>query len=255
MQLRWSIFTLLLVLAYSCSKEQQKESVITIATAANMQFAMEALREQFTTETGIECRLVVSSSGKLTAQIQEGAPFDVFVAANMKYPQEIYLNGYAEKPPIIYAYGQLVLWSMRNDLEPDLSILKDASIKQIAMANPKTAPYGQAALEVLKKLELDTAIQQKLVYGESIAQANQFILTQAADIGFTSMSVVLSDRMQGNGRWKAVDEKLYQPIEQGLVLIKTSETKAEQARQFYNFLFSSSARKILTDYGYKTKLE
>lgn len=237
---------------YGCIPSSSSTDTITIATAANMQFAMEALKEQFTKETGIACQLVVSSSGKLTAQIIEGAPYDLFVAANMKYPEAVYQSGLAQEPPIIYAYGKLVLWTMRSDLSPDLSILNTPLIKQIAMANPKTAPYGQAAFEALQYANLDSVLQPKLIFGESIAQTNPFIVTQAADIGFTAMSVVLSPRMKSQGRWVAIDEKHYQPIAQGLVVLKNKEDKAERTRQFYDFLFSAKAKEILQNFGYTT---
>ncbi|GAB5551979.1 MAG: molybdate ABC transporter substrate-binding protein [Saprospiraceae bacterium] len=247
---KWSLFFTVAILCSGCYSKQTNTDTITIATAANMQFAMEALSEQFTAETGIVCQLVVSSSGKLTAQIIEGAPFDLFVAANMKYPEAVYERGLAQEPPRIYAYGKLVLWTMRPDLSPDIPILNTPTIKQIAVANPKTAPYGQAASETLQSLQLDSSLQAKLVFGESIAQTNSFILTQVADLGFTAMSVVLSPRMKNQGHWIAIDEQYYQPITQGLVLLKGNNDNAERSRQFYNFLFSTEAKEILQDFGY-----
>lgn len=249
---KWSLLAGLLVLFYGCTQAPSDQPAITIATAANMQFAMEALSAQFTAETGIECQLVVSSSGKLTAQIKEGAPYDLLVAANMKYPQEIDKAGLAQEPPVVYAYGKLVLWTMRKGLKANLSQLRDENIQQIAIANPKTAPYGQAALEVLQQLGIEKMVQGRLVYGESIAQTNQFILTQSADLGFTAMSVVLSPLMKNQGHWIAIEENLYQPIAQGVVLLQTTESKTEWVHKFYTFLNSESAQEILHNFGYTT---
>lgn len=251
---KWILFFIVGIVFFACQAKRPAE-VITIATAANMQFAMEALSEAFTLQTGISCQLVVSSSGKLTAQIKEGAPFDLFVAANMKYPQAIQESGLALEPPVIYAYGKLVLWTLRKDLVPDLNMLATSAIRQIAIANPKTAPYGQAALESLEHKALAASVKPKLVYGESIAQANQFILTQAADVGFTAMSIVLSPKMKNQGQWVAVDEESYTPIAQGVVLLKNTAPKVELARQFYLFLSTAKAKEILEDFGYQTAVQ
>lgn len=236
------------LLCVTCNNTKQEK--LRVATAANMQFAMKALSEAFTEQTGIDCDLVISSSGKLTAQIKEGAPYDIFVAANLKYPQAIYEHGLAQDSPKVYAYGKLVLWTMRADISPTLSELSEAKIRHIALANPKTAPYGEAALNVLKHYGLLDSLQHKLVYGESIAQTNQFISSQAADVGFTAMSVVQSPHMQGRGHWLALDEAAYTSIEQGVVLIKRAAQDSIAAQQFYNFLFSEEARQILKDFGY-----
>lgn len=224
---------------------------LTIATAANMQFAMEALTRAFTTETGIACNLTVSASGKLTAQIREGAPYDVFVAADMKYPDELFKAGLATRAPEAYARGRLVLWSAKPGLEPSLPGLADSAIRHIALANPRTAPYGLAAEEALKRQGLYEALAYKFVYGESIAQTTQFISTQAAEAGFTAMSVVLSEQMKGKGRWIEVDPALYAPIDQGIVVLRRAETDGAAAEKFYTFMFSAKAKAILKQFGYE----
>ncbi len=233
--------------APSTQRPEASTSSITIATSANMQFAMRALIDQFTTLHEVDCEMVIGSSGKLTAQIKAGAPFDLFVSANMKYPKEIYESGLAQQAPEVYAYGTLVLWSMKEDLIPSLTSLKEESVRHIALANPNIAPYGIAAMEALRSYQLDQELTPKLVYGESIAQTNQFIITQSADIGFTAMSVVLSPQMKDKGKWVVVDEKAYSPIAQGIVMIKNQDPKA---LRFYQFLFSKEAEAILTEFGY-----
>ena len=172
---------------------------ITIAVAANMQFAMRALTHAFEKQNGITCDLIISSSGKLTAQIKAGAPYDLFVSADMKYPEDLYKSGFALEEPKIYAYGKLVLWSMDQEVKPSLAVLKTQAIKHIACANPKTAPYGVAAVEALKHYGLYNQVKSKLVYGESIAQTKQFIISESAELSFTAKSVVLSPDLKGSG--------------------------------------------------------
>ncbi len=231
-------------------KNQKQALQVTIAVAANMQFAMEELTRAFTEQTGINCATVISSSGKLTAQIKEGAPFDVFVSANMIYPREVYRQNLAVTPPKVYAYGKLVLWSMKADLTPTMDLLGDESVRHIALANPKTAPYGAAALDVLKNQQLLEKLEDKLVYGESIAQTNQFVITQSAEVGFTAMSVVLSPAIKGKGQWTEIPKEAYSPIEQGVVVVKRKDGAQESAVKFYEFLSSETARKILLEFGY-----
>ena len=228
----------------------KRPTALMIATAANMQFAMEALAEAFTEKTGVDCQPIISSSGKLTAQIKEGAPFDVFVSADMKYPKDLFEAGFTSAPPKVYAYGQLVLWRKKGNSQPNMQGLSQENIRHIALANPKTAPYGQAAMEVLRHYELLEQVEQKLVYGESIAQTNQFILSEAAEVGFTAQSVVLSPRMKEEGRWIPIPQDIYSPIAQGIVLLQRDRVHAE-AQAFYDFIFSTEAQRILESYGYR----
>ncbi len=236
-------------LLLGCSSNT-KENTIIIATAANMQFVMPILVKHFTAKTNIACELVIGSSGKLTAQIKEGAPYDVFVAANIKYPTEIYNSGQALTKPQVYGYGKLVLWSMIDTIAPQIVNLKADYIQHIALANSKTAPYGVAAVEVLKAYNLYGELEDKLVFGESIAQTNQFINSKSVEVGFTAMSVVLSPNIKGKGNWIAIDAALHKPIKQGVVLIKQESKDNKHAQKFYNFLFSTEAKNILKKYGY-----
>lgn len=226
---------------------------ITIAVAANMQFAMQELTHNFTKETGIQCNLVISSSGKLTAQIKQGAPYDLFVSADMKYPDVLHKEGFALQKPKIYAYGKLVLWSLDKSIKPGLSVLKSSIVKHIACANPKTAPYGVATIQVLKHNKIYNSIKSKLVYGESISQTNQFIISKSAQIGFTAKSVVLSPEMKGKGQWIELNPSSYAPIAQGVVILKQDHVEEAAAKRFYNFLFSAEAKKILKSFGYSVK--
>ncbi|MFD2066267.1 molybdate ABC transporter substrate-binding protein [Pontibacter silvestris] len=221
-----------------------------IATAANVQFAMEELTKTFTEETGIPAEIVLGSSGKLTAQIKEGAPFDVFVSANMKYPEELHRSGLATAAPKVYANGKLILWMLQEEGEPGFEKLTNAAVMHIAIANPKNAPYGIAAQEALQYLGFYEEVKDKLVYGESISQTNQFILSGTAAAGFTAKSVVLSPELKGKGKWIEVPQESYAPIQQGVVILKKEGKSMAEAEKFYTFLFSDKARSILQSYGY-----
>lgn len=237
------------ILSLLACQSTDRDTTLTIATAANMQFAMAQIAEAFTRQTNTPCDLIISSSGKLTAQIKEGAPYDVFVSANMKYPQEVYQSGLGLHPPSVYALGQLVLWTLDPNRKPTLDHLQHEDIRHIALANPQTAPYGQAAQECLQNQGLWDILADKLVYGESIAQTNQFITSRAAEMGFTAKSVVLSPSMQGQGVWSEVPASCYTPIEQGIVLIRR-EKALPAAQEFFTFIFSEKAKQIFRDFGY-----
>jgi molybdate transport system substrate-binding protein len=226
---------------------------ITVAGAANVQFTLDDLKAEFTRETGIDVKTVIGSSGKLTSQAENGAPFDVFLSADMKYPDKLYKEGFALRSPKVYVYGTLVLWTMKNmDLSQGVNAVNDAGVRKIALANPEQAPYGREAVNALKYYKLYDQLKRKLVLGESISQANQFITTGAADIGFTAESVVLSPNMQGKGKWIEVDSQSYKPIAQGAVVLRYAEKDdAKEAHEFYDFLFSAPAQEIFKKYGYK----
>ena len=219
-----------------------KPSPLTIATAASMQFPVQALIRDFEVQTGIPCNMVVGSSGKLTAQIIAGAPYDVFISADKKYPQEVYDKNKALRPPKIYARGELVLWTTSNDIPLVPDSLLSEKIHHIAVANPKIAPYGAAAIAALKHYGLFHRIKHKLVFGESIAQVNQFIISNTAEVGFTAKSVVLSPKMKNTGRWTAIDKKAYPAIEQGVVALKSTPDKEKEALLFIDFLLEMNPK-------------
>jgi molybdate transport system substrate-binding protein len=230
--------------------ESNTEKKVVIACAANVQFAMDELTQEFERETGIQSSIVVASSGKLTAQIREGAPFDVFVSADMKFPEEVYNSGKGIEPPKIYAYGELVLLSLDSNIKAELASLTNPNVKHISVANPKTAPYGRAAEEVLIRYGLLEKIKSKLVFGESVSQTNQFISTGAAELGFTSKSSIKAFHNPNAGYFSAFEEGSYNAIEQGVILIKNPERNLEDAKKFYLFLFSEKSREILINNGY-----
>lgn len=225
-----------------------------IATAANMQFVMIDLTETFKKKTGITCETILGSSGKLTAQIVAGAPYDIFVSADMKYPQVLHEKGLTLAAPKVYTSGSLVLWTAEKRALSWPESLMDSKLTHIAMANPKTAPYGTAAMETLRALGLKDILEPKLVYGESIAQTNQFITSQAAQIGFTAKSVVLAPNLKDKGSWLDISSDYHSPLKQGVVILKGRSSHKTEATKFYEFLFSEEAKEILNKFGYSSIL-
>lgn len=225
---------------------------LRVAVAANAQFVMEQLKTAYQKKTGTSIELIVNSSGKLTTQIQQGAPYDVFLSADMPYPETLHKAGLTVDAPVVYAYGSLVLWTAGDiPLTADLTILSNSAVRHVAIANPATAPYGEAAVSYLTYKKLLNKIQPKLVYGESIAQVNQYILSGAAEVGFTAKSVVLDPSLAKKGHWVDLPQTGYFPIAQGVVILKrTSQGKA--AQQFVQFLRSPAARRILQQFGYRS---
>jgi len=225
---------------------------LTVAVAANVQYAFDDLRMAFKKETGNDVQPVYNSSGKFTAQIMNGAPFDVFLSADMAYPEKLHAAGFAAGAPKVYAYGALVLWTMRDlDLGQWQRVLTEPVVAKIAVANPKTAPYGAETMNALAHLKLDATLRPKLVFGESIAQTNQYIYSTAAEAGFTAKSVVLSPAMRGKGTWVDLPKDAYRPIAQGVVILQHGQQNHPVlARQFYDFLFSDKSSAIFERYGY-----
>jgi molybdate transport system substrate-binding protein len=225
---------------------------LTVAVAANLQYVFDDLGADFTKNTGHRLKPIFNSSGKFVAQVMNGAPFDVFLSADMEFPEKLHQQGFTSGAPRAYAYGTLVLWTMRDlDLKNWQSVLAGPAVKKIAVANPVTAPYGREAIKALRHLKLEENLKARLVFGESIAQTNQYIHSRAADAGFTAKSVVLAPEMKGQGRWVELPPGSYQPIAQGAVILRHGEqNNARLAHQFYDYIFSANARAIFERYGY-----
>jgi len=227
---------------------------LSIAVSANVSYAIKPLQKVFEVlHPETEVKVILGSSGKLSAQIKHGAPYDMFLSADMKYPQNLYENHLTLAAPVVYAQGALaVLSDEARDFSKGLALLDDDSIKKIAIANPKTAPYGVAAKEALEHVELYEKLKEKFVYGESISQTVIYATT-AADVGIVAKSSLYAPQMQRYQKdiqWQEVNASLYRPIEQGMVILKSAQTKKE-AKDFYNFMLSEKSKEILTSYGYK----
>jgi molybdate transport system substrate-binding protein len=236
----------LLILAWPAQADS-----LTVAVAANVKYAFDDLAAAFTKESGIEVKSVSASSGKIVSQVRSGAPFDVFMSADMEFPEGLYKDGYASAAPKTYAYGALVLWTRKPIDLKGLATLTDPTVTKVAIANPKVAPYGREAIRALEFYKLRGAVEPKLVYGESISQVSQYVDIGAADVGITAKSIVVAPETAGRGKWVDVPAESYDPIAQGAVILKHgTESNAEVSRRFFAFLFSPSARAIFQKYGY-----
>lgn len=226
---------------------------LTIAVAANMKYAFDDLALAFTKETNIEVKPIYSSSGKIVSQVKEGAPYDVFLSADMDFPQKLYQDGHAVSAPKIYAYGKLVIWANNKhlDLQSGLPALASEAIKKIAIANPKVAPYGEQAIIAIEKLGLKPSIEPKFVFAENIAQVMQYVESGNVEAGITAKSLVTAPEMAGKGQWVDVPVDIYQPIAQGAVILRYGQANhGDAARKFYGFLYSEKAREILEKFHY-----
>lgn len=226
---------------------------IQVATAANMSYALPKIIEVFqSSHPKIEVKMLVGGSGKLATQIRNGAPFDIFLSANMSYPKALYEQGLSLEKPVIYAQGSLALFSLKKrNFSQGIDIVNQTSINKIAIANPKTAPYGVAAMEAFKNSGLLGKVQSKFVYGESISQTVIYA-TRVADLGVIAKSALFSPQLskyKEGEHWKEVDSELYKPISQGMILLKNS-SKNSEVKVFYKFLQSKEAKEILRKYGY-----
>ncbi len=259
---KYILFSILLILsAIGCEEDNSASAespILNIATAANVQFAMKDIVAAFQNKYKIEVNIILGSSGKLTAQIIQGAPYDLLISANIKYPLHLYQEKFAPNPPKIYALGSLVLWTMEEtlQLDPELNFLNSNKVHKIAIANPKNAPYGTEALNTIEHYNLEEVINNKLVFAESIAQTNLYITTKNCEVGFTAKSVVLSPEMKEKGHWIEIPKSAYQPIAQGIIMTKYGDSKHQEiAQKFYNFMFSTEVQNILKQYGYSLPVD
>lgn len=247
MKLKAFILSALFVLCLNAAAYAQS---LKVAAAANLQSVIKILGADFSKRTGITIEPIVGSSGKLVAQISNGAPYDVFLSADMEFPQKLAQNGFAERPPVVYALGSLIICSTKNlDLKNWTKLITTTQIEKIAIANAAIAPYGRAAEESLRKFDLLDKVKTKIVYGESISQVNTYITTGVVTLGFTSLSLVKDPANTAKLNWQLVDTKSYAPIQQGMVLLKKAANK-QRAEQFYRYLLSAPAKNILKKYGY-----
>lgn len=226
---------------------------INIAVASNVSYAINNLIKEFNKiypDTII--KVTLGSSGQLFGQISNGANYSIFLSANLKYPQKLYENNIAINRPKIYAKGQLSLFSTKNlKLTNNLKILENNNITKIAIANPKTAPYGIATIEALKNSNIYDKIKNKLIFAQSISQTISYTMV-ATDIGIVAKSSLYSPKMskyKQNVNFKDINTKLYTPINQGIVILKNQKTNT-QVKAFYNFMLSKKAKNILLKFGY-----
>ena len=247
------ILVLFLSIHGSCAESPPDRNKLTLAVAASHQFAAVALKKDFEAQTDARVDIIPGSSGQLTAQIRNGAPYDVFLPADAVYAEYLQKRGLLSGPLQEFARGYLVLWSLKQiSLEDVPALIQNPSIRRIGVANPETAPYGRAAVEYLKHLGLFDSVKHKIIYGESVSQINRYVATSAVDLGFTAKSIVFSPSMKNKGTWKALDTGTYGALVQVAVMPAGSGDRRPRpiSLKFMAYLKNPTALGILNDYGY-----
>jgi molybdate transport system substrate-binding protein len=227
---------------------------LNVAAAADLSAALPALAAGYEKSSGVTLKLSFGASGALTQQIQNGAPFDVFFSADMDYPKQLIAEGKADGPTLYrYAVGQLVLWvpaSSPLDVEhKGMDVLQDPAVTKIAIANPQHAPYGRAAVAALKHAGLYEKVQPRLVLGENISQAAQFVESGNAQVGFVALAHALAPAMQGKGRYWKIPADAYPALDQGAVVISSSQRR-QDALAFLDYMKGAEAKAVLKHYGF-----
>lgn len=244
---------LLLLLILACASLRAYAEELTVAVASNFTAAMKDIAAAFERESGHRVKLAFGSSGKFYAQIQHGAPFQAFFSADQAKPMALERNGLAVPGSrFTYAVGALALWSVRKDLAREgSSVLKGSDFNKLALANPKLAPYGAAAVEVLRNLNLEQATRSRWVLGENIAQTYQFVASGNVDLGFVALSQVQRDgRIERGSAW-IVPAELYSPIRQDAVLLAAG-ADSPGTRALLQFVRGERGRAIIESHGYGT---
>lgn len=243
------VVTFLLGASFAAAQE------ITVAAASDLQFAFQDVAARFQKDTGYGVKLTFGSSGNFFAQIQNGAPFDLFFSADIDYPRKLEAAGLTE-PGTLYSYatGKIVLWAPREsklDLGRGLRVLLDPSIGKIAIANPQHAPYGRAAVAALRHEGIYDQVAEKLVMGENISQTASFVASGSADVGIIALSLGLAPAMMEKGKYVEIPADDYPAIEQAAVVLRSSAQK-DVARQFLAYLRKPSILQLMNTYGFST---
>ncbi len=248
--MRKSALLLVLIVFFSFLAAAQE---IAVAAAADLQFAMQDIAARFQKETGKTLKLTYGSSGNFFAQLQNGAPFDVYFSANLDYPKRLEAAGLTEPDSYYeYATGKIVIWvsaSSKLDLRSGLAALANQGVGKIAIANPQHAPYGQAAVAALKKENVYDNVSDRLVLGENISQTASLVVSGAADAGIVALSLALAPTMKDKGRYVEVPAGDYPPIKQACVIMRSAKNK-DAAREFLEFLKKPAIGQALQSYGF-----
>ena len=249
-----SFIACLLLCRISAPSARAADRELNVAAAADLSSAPQEVADNYQKHTGVTVKLSFGASGALTQQIQNGAPFDVFFSADMDYPRQLIAAGEADSATLFrYAVGRLVLWVPKDsplDVEhKGIDVLLDPSVNKISIANPQHAPYGRAAAAVLKHYGLYDKLSDRLVLGENISQAAQFVESGNAQAGFVALAHATAPAMQGKGKYWMVPADAYPPLDQGVVVISHSPHK-QDAMAFLDYVKTPEATAILQRYGF-----
>jgi molybdate transport system substrate-binding protein len=226
---------------------------ITIAAASDLNFAFKDIVGEYEKTTGNRVKLTLGSSGNFYAQIQNGAPFDLYFSADISYPKKLEEAGLAVSGSLYpYAIGRIVLWAGNEshlDLSKGLEVLREPTVKKIAIANPKHAPYGRAAVTAMEHAQVYERVKDKLVLGENISQTAQFVESGAADVGIIALSLALAPPMQAAGHYWEIPADTYPPIEQGAMILMGGKNQ-EGAKAFLSFIQGAQGQAMMKHYGF-----
>jgi molybdate transport system substrate-binding protein len=247
-------FTLPLILGALTAAASAQD--LRVAAASDLQAALPAIAAQFERDTGRHVALTFGSSGNFSTQIEHGAPFDVFMSADIDYPKRLEQNGFAERGSLYeYATGHLVLWARNDsgiDVKRGLAVLTDPRVRRIAIANPAHAPYGRAAVAAIRHEGLYDVVRAKFVLGENISQAAQFAQSGNAQVGIIGLAIALSPAMKQSGSYLELPSDFYPPIEQAAVVI-TASTQKPLASRFVESLKQPATKVILQSFGFAVR--
>jgi len=229
-----------------------QRATVSVAAASDLQAMMPELASRFERDTGVHAAVSYGSSGNFFAQIQNGAPFDLFFSADVDYPKRLVASGHADAQSLYeYATGHLVVWTRADsgiDVRRGLAIVADARVLRVAIANPQYAPYGRAAVAALQHERLYETIKGKLVLGENLSQTAQFAQTGNAQVGIISLSLALGPALKG-GKYAEIPTAFYPPIQQAAVVISGSKNTAA-ARQLLDYLRRPQTTTLLQSFGF-----
>jgi molybdate transport system substrate-binding protein len=236
------------------AQEKKSSPELLVAAAADLSAALQEIGDSYQKKTGVKVKLSFGASGALTQQIQNGAPFDLFFSADMDYPRELIAAGDADGASLYqYAVGRLVLWVPADsplDVEHlGMRVLLDPSVKKIAIGNPQHAPYGRAAVAALRHAGLYDQVSDRLVLGENISQAAQFVESGNAQVGFVALAHAAAPAMRGKGKYGEVPADSYPPLAQGVVVLSHSQHKKEAA-DLLEYFKAKEAGELLRKYGF-----
>jgi molybdate transport system substrate-binding protein len=241
------------VMSASVAAVAQPRDRLTLAAASDLQTVLPEITGRFERATGITTTLTFGSSGNFLAQIQNGAPFDLFLSADADYPRRLADGGYIDADTLYrYATGQLVLWTRNDstfDVTQGLAILRDSRVRRIAIANPTVAPYGRAAVASIRSAGLFEEVEQKLVNAENVAQAAQLAQSGNADVAMIGHALALGPTLKRAGRFFEVPDRMHPPIVQAAGVVSASPNR-DSARAFIDYLKGAEARRILRSYGF-----
>jgi molybdate transport system substrate-binding protein len=248
-----ALIAALFIAGTAMGQSADRGQTLSIAASSNLIYAVDELNRAFAIfAPNVATTVSSGASGNFVTQIKHGAPYDVFLSADVDNPQALVEAGYASRETMTaFATGQLVLWTTKpgTELNSIEQSVRSNATRHLAIANPDTAPYGRAAQQTLENLGLWAEAKTKLVVGENITQAAQFVETGNADLGFIALSLVLSPKLKNRGRWIIVPARLHAPLDQAVVLTNRGATNPAGTR-YLKFLRSDTARAVLTKYGY-----